>query len=639
VAVDAENDHYTQVEASLEFLQERLAAAAAAGATESEEYERSTAELHQQLEAQASKLVASQLRIATLKEELEQSKKRLEDEQDHEQQLLQRALQLEAEAEATGRTVEEMQQKQEEAAAATAEAAAAAERLQVKQQQPAVQSVKTSHFALALAETSASNAAAGKAAGIDLSQVLASADDDQQRPAALPLLGYDHATQQQLQKQHDDLADLEAEQLLQQLDAVLELSGAGGSRPSSRTASPTGSTGGSSSTRRPKTPDMALVRKHVEEMAKQYVKRLAVAEEELKAVHTVWQQAEAELAALRKQQHSSGGAPQRDQQQQQQQAATKQQLQEAAAEQDEPVTPQQGAQEGEGPFGRRSPTLSNWRTNWRTTDTPAVAADEVTAAVSPADDNWRTNWRTTDTRAAAADEVAAAGEVTAAASPADDSDDEDTDEYGCNDYYDDYDGSAASRSSWEEDQLQQLQHMQAIPPSPRGRAVYELVQMPPVFGQQTVSGSSHAAADAEHGMPGKMEVELQSPVFGGSSGPEPSGAVGLKGSLDEMNEQGFSGVPRALSPSGQQQGEQAGQQQSRGSWRTPVVGAVAVEALAVFAAAVAAGQQQQQQQQQQGVAQPDVAAVQQAARKGVRSSNPYVHVHVHCKSPDKPASA
>jgi hypothetical protein len=554
VAVDVVHDHYNQVESSLEFLQERLAAAEAAGATESEEYERSTAELHQQLEAQASKLVASQLRIATLKEELEQSKKRLEDEQDHEQQLLQRALQLEAEAEAAGRTVEEMQQMQEEAAAASAEAAAAAEHLQDKQQQqqqqqlvdaegPAVQTVKTSHFALALAE-----AAAGKGA-VDLSQAIASAEESNtQRPSALPLLGYDHATQQQLQKQHDDLADLEAEQLLQQLDAVLELSGAGGSRASSRTASPTGSTGGSS-TRRPKTPDMALVRKHVEEMAKQYVKRLAVAEEELKAVRTVWQQAEAELAALRKQQPASGVSSQGDSQKQQQQ---QQQGNEAAAEQDEPVTPQQGVQEAEGLLGRRSPTLSNWRTNWRTTD--AAAADAASAA----------------------DEVA----VTAAASPAGDaSDDEDTDEYGCNDYYDDYDGSAASRSSWEEDQLQQLQHMQAIPPSPRGRAVYELVQMSPVFGQQTVSGSSHAAADAEHGVPGKMEVDLPSPVFGGSAG--------LKGSLDEMNEGGFNGVPRALSPSGRhQQGaqeQQHQQQQSRGSWRT-------------------------------------------------------VHVHVHCPSPDKPGN-
>jgi hypothetical protein len=540
VAVDVEHDHYNQVESSLEFLQERLAAAEAAGATESEEYERSTAELHQQLEAQASKLVASQLRIATLNEELEQSKKRLEDEQDHEQQLLQRALQLEAEAEAAGRTVEEMQQMQEhEAAAASAEAAAAAERLQDKQQMqlvdaeaPAVQTVKTSHFALALAE-----AAAGKGA-VDLSDALASADESNtQRPSALPLLGYDHATQQQLQKQHHDLADLEAEQLLQQLDAVLELSGAGGSRASSRTASPTGCTGGSSA-RRPRTPDMALVRKHVEEMAKQYVKRLAVAEEELKAVRTVWQQAEAELAALRKQQPASGVNPQVDHEQQQQQ-------QEAAAEEDEPVTPQQGAQEAEGLLGRRSSTLSNWRTNWRTTDAAAAAADEVA--------------------------------VTAAASPAGDaSDDEDTDEYGCNDYYDDYDGSAASRSSWEEDQLQQLQHMQAIPPSPRGRAVYELVQMSPVFGQQTVSGSSHAAADAEHGVPGKMEVELASPVFGGSAG--------LKGSLDEMNEGGFNGVPRALSPSERHQQGEEQQQQSRGSWRT-------------------------------------------------------VHVHVHCPSPDKPGSA
>jgi len=52
--------------------------------------------------------------------------------------------------------------------------------------------------------------------------------------------------------------------------------------------------------------DMSYVRKHVEEMAKQYVQRLSVAEEELKAVGSVWQQAGEELTALRKQQ---GGSP------------------------------------------------------------------------------------------------------------------------------------------------------------------------------------------------------------------------------------------------------------------------------------------------------------------------------------------
>jgi len=49
------------------------------------------------------RLVACQLRIAALKDELAASKQRLEDEQTHEAQLTQRALQLEAEAQAAAR--------------------------------------------------------------------------------------------------------------------------------------------------------------------------------------------------------------------------------------------------------------------------------------------------------------------------------------------------------------------------------------------------------------------------------------------------------------------------------------------------------------------------------------------------------
>jgi chaperonin cofactor prefoldin len=63
-AVDVEHTHYAEVEASLEFLQERLEAAERAGAGEEERYQHTTAELHDQLEQQASELVECQHRWA-----------------------------------------------------------------------------------------------------------------------------------------------------------------------------------------------------------------------------------------------------------------------------------------------------------------------------------------------------------------------------------------------------------------------------------------------------------------------------------------------------------------------------------------------------------------------------------------------
>lgn len=61
-AVDVEHQHISEVEASLEFLQERLEAAERAGAGEEERYQHTTAELHEQLEQQASELVECQHR-------------------------------------------------------------------------------------------------------------------------------------------------------------------------------------------------------------------------------------------------------------------------------------------------------------------------------------------------------------------------------------------------------------------------------------------------------------------------------------------------------------------------------------------------------------------------------------------------
>jgi len=50
-----EHDHYQQAETSLEFLQEKLRSVEDAGVDDTEEYERSTAELHEQLDTQASR--------------------------------------------------------------------------------------------------------------------------------------------------------------------------------------------------------------------------------------------------------------------------------------------------------------------------------------------------------------------------------------------------------------------------------------------------------------------------------------------------------------------------------------------------------------------------------------------------------
>lgn len=495
------------------------------GAGEAAEFERNTTELHEQLEQHASQLVASQLRIAALKDELEESRRRLEDEQTHEAELAQRALQLEAEAEAAGRSVADFEVDLAGSAVVTFDTPRAT-------------------FLPEAAGTAAAAAAAGntsadltKAAAetVHLAEALASAVGEQQ---------------QQLVVQHGELASLEAEQLLQQLDAVLSSSGDSSSRPVSRSSSSRASS--------PVGIDMAVVRKHVEEMAKQYVKRLSAAEEELRAVKTVWQQAEQELAALRRQQ---------GQLQQPQDVEDGRQQQQQQVEDDKDFL-----------LVRRSPSLSDLVS-------PDSDAGGAAAAATASD--------------RAAEELAADGS----------------------------DSTASSTNS--SSVVGEL--------SLTGPAMHELVQLAPVNAPQHVSGSSHAAADAEHGMSGQILVELPTPVFGSSGsssgagrkavpdssvGPGPEGLVGLQGSLTEVNNDlGFNGLPRFHTDQAQQQQQQQGRQ-SAGSWHTPVVAA----------AAAATGEEGDDM-----FSTDEVAELQQAAEAGVKSSSANVRVRVR-PIPPHPAS-
>lgn len=200
-AVDGEHERYLAVEASLQFLTERLAAAEAVDAGEERAYARSVAELRLQLEAQAAALVECQLRISGLKEELAAAKQRLSDEQGNEARLSARTAELEARVQSAGYdddSQEEEEEEEDEGAATYAATPAAA------------------------------------AAAVSL-----------------------HTNN------------------------------------SSRSA-------WSSMDVLPPDADMDSVRRHVEGMAQQYVRRLAEAEEELRAVRNVWQQAEAELAQMRR---------------------------------------------------------------------------------------------------------------------------------------------------------------------------------------------------------------------------------------------------------------------------------------------------------------------------------------------------
>lgn len=273
-AVDTEHSCYAQVEASLEFLQERLEAAERAGAGEEERYQHTTAELHEQLEQQASELVECQHRIANLKEELEASRQRLEDEQHNEAELAKRAQLLEQEAAAAGR---QLQQAGVDASgfpaaevfvpavagAAGAEAAGAA---QVADLTGAPSSSRVSRWAA----------------------LLGSVDHDaQQQPAGLAGESSSSST--------SSVLSLSPEQLSAQSQAE-DAASAGASVVPSQAAH-------SGAPYEPM--DMTAVTKHVEQMAAQYVEKLSIAEAELQVVRSVWQQAEDELAAMRSSPRSS----------------------------------------------------------------------------------------------------------------------------------------------------------------------------------------------------------------------------------------------------------------------------------------------------------------------------------------------
>lgn len=323
-------------------LQERLEAAERAGAGEEERYQHTTAELHEQLEQQAGELVECQhrcvhsghkrcccshsqsatpsicmsprtdsaylrlcrscqqavqagrsvvscslalaclphmsvvgllpylfitalCRIANLKEELEASKQRLENEQENEAQLARRAQQLEQEAAAAGQQLQQAGVDASSfpaAAVALPEGAAAPAAFPVGWSTGAApqQAEAAAPTVVEAPKTTRAGRWAALLGSVDEEASAASAAGQQQQSSSqvvppLPL--------QQLQQQHEGAAP-----------------GAPGHAAYEAL-------------------DMTAVRKHVEDMAAQYVAGLRKAEAELQAVRSVWQQAEDELAAMR----------------------------------------------------------------------------------------------------------------------------------------------------------------------------------------------------------------------------------------------------------------------------------------------------------------------------------------------------
>jgi hypothetical protein len=271
-AVDGEHKRYEEVEASLAFLQERLEAAEQAGVGEEERYQHTTAELHEQLQAQASQLVECQHRIANLKDELEASRQRLQDEQDNEAALCKRAQALEAEAAAAG---QQLQRAGVDAAGFPGKPLP----------EPLVAAAAAAQSAAAAAVAAdGSCAAALRVAAVSSSEQEVASPSRRSRWAAM--------------LEQDGPAAPASAQPQEMSRFVSEAATGRGMQPAAAAAdaSDVASTAAAAP---PPLPDMAAVRRHVEEMAAQYVEKLSVAEAELQAVRTVWQQAEGELAALR----------------------------------------------------------------------------------------------------------------------------------------------------------------------------------------------------------------------------------------------------------------------------------------------------------------------------------------------------
>lgn len=255
------------METSLEFLQERLEAAERAGAGEEERYQHTTAELHEQLEQQASELVECQHRIANLKEELEASKQRLEDEQHNEALLAKRAQQLEQEAAAAGRQLEQIGVDASRFPAVEVAVPGAA----VVGADVAVASAATLPEVQAGAVSAKAAAAQPSATRSGRWAALLESVEEQQIPE--PVMGSSSNARSEVPRLN-----------------LGQQAGKGEQEPAAAAAA-------AGSAYDPV--DMSAVRKHVEEMAAQYVEKLSMAEAELQVVRSVWQQAEDELAAMR----------------------------------------------------------------------------------------------------------------------------------------------------------------------------------------------------------------------------------------------------------------------------------------------------------------------------------------------------
>jgi hypothetical protein len=199
-------------------------------------------------------------RIANLKEELEASRQRLEDEQEHEAQLARRAQELEAEAAAAGR---QLQQAGVDVSDFPATALALPEEAAASVSAGAVAAPAAAEFPAGWSAGQAVPVAAesSQAEGTGRWASLLGAVDEQSVPALASASGADRANLVPALQ----LAQQQQESAAAGYDAL----------------------------------DMSAVRKHVEEMAAQYVAGLRKAEAELQVVRSVWQQAEDELAAMR----------------------------------------------------------------------------------------------------------------------------------------------------------------------------------------------------------------------------------------------------------------------------------------------------------------------------------------------------
>lgn len=202
-------------------------------------------------------------RIANLKEELEASKQRLENEQENEAQLARRAQQLEQEAAAAGQQLQQagVDASSFPAAAVALPEGAAAFPVGWSTGAAPQQAEAAAPTVVEAPKTGRAGRWAALLGSVDEKASAASASGQQQQSSSQVVTPLQ--LQQLQQQQHEEAAP-----------------GAAGHAAYEAL-------------------DMTAVRKHVEDMAAQYVAGLRKAEAELQAVRSVWQQAEDELAAMR----------------------------------------------------------------------------------------------------------------------------------------------------------------------------------------------------------------------------------------------------------------------------------------------------------------------------------------------------